>query len=275
MERTSPTRFATGFALIALASATALVPATLLAAHPPTPPPCAADGACYPKRTTWGYYKTNWRPWPGDKAGIQPTPAAIEDLPETTEESRRLRVARTSRRNERWPASYRNGRRPALRGRRRGSPARDGRGSRSHPCHRSAGHWPAAADWHPGATGRCPRQPDAADARRPRSHAGILRAGRRIRANRRRAARGGPSTSRITRRFLFGLSRCRKSTIRTSTATIRRRQCRPDYADWPRSESAAFGRCSPRAATRPLRPRPIWIQYNAPFRSLCIPRCIW
>ena len=30
----------------------------------PTPPACAADGACYPRRATWGYYKQNWRRWP-------------------------------------------------------------------------------------------------------------------------------------------------------------------------------------------------------------------
>ena len=42
--------------------------------HPATPCPCAADGMCYPKRDTWGFYKTNWRAAPGDTIGT-PTPA--------------------------------------------------------------------------------------------------------------------------------------------------------------------------------------------------------
>lgn len=43
--------------------------------HPATPCPCAADGMCYPKRDTWGFYKTHWRAAPGDTIGISPTPA--------------------------------------------------------------------------------------------------------------------------------------------------------------------------------------------------------
>jgi hypothetical protein len=46
--------------------------------HPATPCPCAADGTCYPKRDTWGFYKTNWRPAPGEKVGRGPTPAGQE-----------------------------------------------------------------------------------------------------------------------------------------------------------------------------------------------------
>ncbi len=42
--------------------------------HPATPCPCAADGTCYPKRETWGYYKTHWRIAPGESIG-PPTPA--------------------------------------------------------------------------------------------------------------------------------------------------------------------------------------------------------
>jgi hypothetical protein len=42
--------------------------------HPATPCPCAADGMCYPKRDTWGFYKTHWRAAPGDTIGV-PTPA--------------------------------------------------------------------------------------------------------------------------------------------------------------------------------------------------------
>ena len=40
---------------------------------PPTPPPCAADGTCYPKTGEWGYYQGRWRTWPG--VNLEPTPA--------------------------------------------------------------------------------------------------------------------------------------------------------------------------------------------------------
>lgn len=40
---------------------------------PPTPPPCAADGTCYPKTSEWGYYQSRWRTWPG--AELEPTPS--------------------------------------------------------------------------------------------------------------------------------------------------------------------------------------------------------
>jgi hypothetical protein len=39
----------------------------------PTPPPCCADGICYPNATTWGWYETRWRRWPTED--LQPTPA--------------------------------------------------------------------------------------------------------------------------------------------------------------------------------------------------------
>lgn len=54
------------------------------AGHPPTPLPCAAEGVCLPKRETWGVSKTRWRPWPGEKAGLQPTQsaAAAADKPD-------------------------------------------------------------------------------------------------------------------------------------------------------------------------------------------------
>ena len=48
---------------------------------PPTPNPCAADGVCRPKRDSWGHYKTNWRPWPGETVGQQPDEAGPEDVP--------------------------------------------------------------------------------------------------------------------------------------------------------------------------------------------------
>lgn len=38
------------------------------AAHPPldrpSPPPCCADGRCYPNPLTFGWYETRWRRWP-------------------------------------------------------------------------------------------------------------------------------------------------------------------------------------------------------------------
>jgi hypothetical protein len=40
----------------------------------PTPPPCCADGICYPKPDTWGNYQTRWRRWPAEE--LEPTPAA-------------------------------------------------------------------------------------------------------------------------------------------------------------------------------------------------------
>jgi hypothetical protein len=41
----------------------------------PTPPPCCADGICYPNIGEWGWYKTNWRRWPTEE--LQPTPGAV------------------------------------------------------------------------------------------------------------------------------------------------------------------------------------------------------
>jgi hypothetical protein len=62
-------------------------PAMAHGPHPATPCPCAADGTCYPKRDTWGFYRTNWRPAPGDNVGRVPTPAAqgLENLREQLE----------------------------------------------------------------------------------------------------------------------------------------------------------------------------------------------
>lgn len=47
---------------------------------PPTPPPCAADGTCYPNTCRWGYYPSRWRTWPGtemapEPSSVAPTPA--------------------------------------------------------------------------------------------------------------------------------------------------------------------------------------------------------
>lgn len=40
-----------------------------------TPPPCTAEGACYPNRATFGYTPNRWRRWPGAKYG-GPSPTA-------------------------------------------------------------------------------------------------------------------------------------------------------------------------------------------------------
>lgn len=52
----------------------------------PSPPPYCADGKCYPKTSTWGYYQGRWRRWPELKAApteAEPTPAELlgPDLP--------------------------------------------------------------------------------------------------------------------------------------------------------------------------------------------------
>src|SRR6516165_6695603 len=57
--------------------------ATPLPIDRPTPPPCAADGTCYPNEGTWGWYPCKWRRWPGEvleptPAGAQPTPAELQ-----------------------------------------------------------------------------------------------------------------------------------------------------------------------------------------------------
>jgi hypothetical protein len=43
----------------------------------PSPPPCCADGLCFPKTNTWGYYQGQWRRWPGEglPPAVAPTPA--------------------------------------------------------------------------------------------------------------------------------------------------------------------------------------------------------
>lgn len=78
---------------VALASAAFLLAAMLVGDavaldenRPATPPSCAADGTCRPKRESWGHFHTRWRPWPGEPAPQQITPDAalpsdIEQLP--------------------------------------------------------------------------------------------------------------------------------------------------------------------------------------------------
>jgi hypothetical protein len=43
----------------------------------PSPPPCCADGVCYPNYMTWGHYATRWRRWPIE----YPTPLPEELRP--------------------------------------------------------------------------------------------------------------------------------------------------------------------------------------------------
>lgn len=59
----------------------------------PTPPPCSAEGGCYPNRRTFGYYKTSWNRWPGDydEPASSPAERTILDptiIPKATEEDR-------------------------------------------------------------------------------------------------------------------------------------------------------------------------------------------
>jgi hypothetical protein len=46
----------------------------------PSPPPCCADGICYPNPMTWGHYATRWRRWPTDYLEPLP-PEAIPPAP--------------------------------------------------------------------------------------------------------------------------------------------------------------------------------------------------
>lgn len=58
--------------LLLTAAAAGLLSQQALAGHPapctdcPTPPPCSAEGGCYPNYQTYGYYRTTWGRWPGD-----------------------------------------------------------------------------------------------------------------------------------------------------------------------------------------------------------------
>lgn len=69
-----------GTSLAAFGCASFAVGGSPLHVDRPTPPPCAADGTCYPNENTWGWYPCHWRQWPGEvlaptPAGAQPTPA--------------------------------------------------------------------------------------------------------------------------------------------------------------------------------------------------------
>lgn len=48
----------------------------------PSPPPCGADGNCYPNEGEWGYYPGRWRQWPG----VDLTPSAEEKAPTPAEQ---------------------------------------------------------------------------------------------------------------------------------------------------------------------------------------------
>jgi hypothetical protein len=45
----------------------------------PSPPPYCADGKCYPKTETWGFYQGRWRSWPG--VNTSPLPSTVEPTP--------------------------------------------------------------------------------------------------------------------------------------------------------------------------------------------------
>ncbi len=66
-------RFNTLCCLLAAWGATSLAMGRGPYVDPPTPPPCAADGTCYPNTGEWGYYPARWRTWPGDQ--LEPTPS--------------------------------------------------------------------------------------------------------------------------------------------------------------------------------------------------------
>jgi len=70
-------RFATWYCSLSAVAATSVAlgsgPPLI---DPPTPPPCAADGTCYPNTCRWGYYPGRWRTWPGTELAPEPTSAA-------------------------------------------------------------------------------------------------------------------------------------------------------------------------------------------------------
>ena len=75
----------------------------------PTPPPCCADGKCYPNPLTFGVYPTRWRQWPVQYAqststgqlpeGVQPDNREIPqfELPSAEEEDRKAPPPTTPR----------------------------------------------------------------------------------------------------------------------------------------------------------------------------------
>ena len=66
-------RFTAWWTLLIVSGATSLAMGRAPLVDPPTPPPCAADGTCYPNSGEWGYYPARWRTWPGGQ--LEPTPS--------------------------------------------------------------------------------------------------------------------------------------------------------------------------------------------------------
>jgi hypothetical protein len=66
-------RLTTLYCSLAVCGTTSLAIGRTPLVDPPTPPPCAADGTCYPNRGEWGWYPARWRTWPGDQ--LEPTPS--------------------------------------------------------------------------------------------------------------------------------------------------------------------------------------------------------
>jgi hypothetical protein len=64
-----------GLMLLGLGSASLAAPPPL---DRPSPPPCCADGRCYPNPWTFGWYETRWRRWPVEC--LEPFPAG-QQLP--------------------------------------------------------------------------------------------------------------------------------------------------------------------------------------------------
>jgi hypothetical protein len=60
---------------LAICGVTSLAWGQLPLIDPPTPPPCAADGTCYPNTCRWGYYPSRWRTWPGTEMAPEPSSA--------------------------------------------------------------------------------------------------------------------------------------------------------------------------------------------------------
>jgi hypothetical protein len=75
MNTLRPLRPSLPGATVVCSLAVACLATSWVAAAPRTPPPCAADGVCLPSRETWGWYQTNWRPWPGEKPFASPEEA--------------------------------------------------------------------------------------------------------------------------------------------------------------------------------------------------------
>ena len=72
-----------GGCLLACFLGTGLTAATVTV-DKPSPPACCADGVCYPKTNTWGYYQRKWRQWPGQElepTAAQPLTKPVPDIP--------------------------------------------------------------------------------------------------------------------------------------------------------------------------------------------------